>query len=386
MQCGLRFEPARLRGARAIRHRDGDRGQHIGILPLHPRGPGPAAGRGPRGGRGRPRRRSGSDGNGIFEPGETVTIKPSWKNVGTHDVTLDAAASKFSGPDQASSYSIVAGAAHYGTVAVGATADCGTNCYSLHVAELSPRPSTHWDATVIETPATDDPPRVWTLHLGDSFKDVARSNPYYKKIEALVHGGVQRAATGTGYCPGNIVSRYELAAFIARGVAGGGANIPSSGTVNGKPYNCTMGGSSIFSDVSPATDIFCKHVHYMAVQNVTLGCSETEFCPTAVANRVSMAGFIAKAVVAPGGGSAVPPVYGPDPVTGRSYSCDLSGPNTHFTDVPPSDPFCKHVHFLWAKGIIDWVHGRPVLSDRAVTGETMAKFLVNAFQLKLYGP
>ena len=124
----------------------------------------------------------------------------------------------------------------------------------------------------------------------------------------------------------------------------------------------------------------------MALQNVTLGCSETEFCPAAIANRDSMAGFIAKAVVAPGGGSAVPLVYGPDTVTGRSYSCDFGGPNTHFTDVPPTDPFCKHVHFLWAKGIIDGCGADQYCPTEGVTRETMAKFLVNAFQIKLYGP
>ena len=48
-----------------------------------------------------------------------------------------------------------------------------------------------------------------------------------------------------------------------------------------------------------------------------------------------MAAFIAKGIVAPAGGSAIPVSYGPDSVTGRSYSCDAGNPSLSFTDVPP---------------------------------------------------
>ena len=92
-----------------------------------------------------------------------------------------------------------------------------------------------------------------------------------------------------------------------------------------------------------------------------------------------MAAFVAKGIVAPAGGSAVPLTYGPDSVTGRSYSCDAASPSLSFTDVPIDSVFCKHVHYLWAKGIIGGCGTGTYCPTGEVTRGQMAKFLVNAF-------
>ena len=42
---------------------------------------------------------------------------------------------------------------------------------------------------------------------------------------------------------------------------------------------------------------------------------------------------MANGIVAPGGGASVPQTYGPDPVTGFSYSCDPGSSSLHFGDV-----------------------------------------------------
>ena len=99
-----------------------------------------------------------------------------------------------------------------------------------------------------------------------------------------------------------------------------------------------------------------------------------------------MAAFVAKAIVAPAGGAGLPQTYGPDPVTGFSYSCNAGTPNIHFTDVPVTDQFCKHVHYLWAKGIITGCGPTTYCPDDPVTRDAMAKFLTAAFNLQLYGP
>jgi hypothetical protein len=124
----------------------------------------------------------------------------------------------------------------------------------------------------------------------------------------------------------------------------------------------------------------------MAVQNVTLGCSGSLYCPATNLSRSEMAVFIARALVAPGGGAAVPQTYGPDPATGLSYSCNAGSPNLHFVDVPVSDSFCKHVHFLWAKGIIAGCSANQYCPADGVTRDQMSKFLGTAFNLVLYGP
>ncbi len=326
-----------------------------------------------------------SDGNGVFEPGETVGIKPTWKNQGTDPISLSGTASNFTGPGAAGLYSIADADAVYGSMAVNATADCGSNCYSLMVADPATRPITHWDAHFTETPSTlADPPKVWTLHLGDSFTDVPRSQLFYKRIETLVHTGITSGCAAGKYCPTDAVSRDQMSIFLAKGIAGGGPQVPVSGSFQGNPYNCVNGGTSLFADVAP-TDIFCKHVHYMAVQNVTLGCSGGNFCPHGTISRSDMAIFVAKAIVAPGGGGAVPQTY-TDAGTGLAYSCNPASPNLHFTDISVNDAFCKHVHFLWAQNIVSGCTATTYCPTQGVTRDQMARFLGNAFELVLYAP
>jgi hypothetical protein len=342
--------------------------------------------------------RTGSDGDGVLEPGETVLVEPRWKNTTGAPISLTGTVGNFGGPSGAS-YTVADGSASYGSISAGGSVNCSaaSNCYSLAVSSPVSRPASHWDASFTEAPSTGDAEKVWTVHIGGSFNDVdppgslnrsgaraSAGNPFYGKIETLLHTGITAGCTATTYCPGQVVSRGQMAIFIAKGVAGGGANIPTSGTANGKPYNCVSGGTSVFIDVSP-TDLFCRHAHYLAVQNVTLGCSGTAFCPNDDVTREGMAGFIARAIVAPGGGNAVPSSYS-DPLTHLAYSCVAGAANLHFTDVPVSSPFCKHVHYLWSKSIISGCGATIYCPTGTVTRDAMAKFLANAFQLKLYGP
>jgi len=129
--------------------------------------------------------------------------------------------------------------------------------------------------------------------------------------------------------------------------------------------------------------MFCKHIHFMARQNVDLGCDPRGYCPGDKLTRLQMAAFVAKALVQPGGDAAVPMSY-QDPVTGFSYSCDPESPNAHFTDVPITDPLCKDANYLWAKGVIAGCSPTEYCPAGEVTRDQMAKFLVNAFKLTLY--
>ncbi len=329
-----------------------------------------------------------SDGNGVLEPEESVFVEPSWKNPTGSSETPTGTASAFTGP-AGPDYNLDDDAADYGTIGAGAVKDCHLatgNCYQLTVSTGGgPRPAVHWDATFLETLTSGDPAKQWTLHIGDSFTDVPRSQPFYKRIETLLHNGITAGCTATTYCPTDRVARSQMAIFIAKGISGGGANVPASGLINAQPYDCRPGGNSLFTDVAP-TDIFCKHVHYVAAQNVTLGCAAGKYCPNDNVLRLDMASFIAKAVVAPAGGPGVPMTYGPDPVTGFSYSCSAASPNIHFTDVPVTNTFCKHVHYLWARGMITGCSATKYCPTDPVTRDTMAKFLSAAFKLALYGP
>jgi hypothetical protein len=170
--------------------------------------------------------------------------------------------------------------------------------------------------------------------------------------------------------------------FAARATSGGDANVPVAGYVNDLPYDCRGGGLSIFTDVSPA-DPFCRHVHAIAAKNVDVACSASRFCPNVHLSRAEDAILLAQILVAPGGDSAVPLIYGPDTATGRSYSCDPSSPNLHFADVGTSDPFCRHAHFLWAKGALEGCSADHFCASDEVARDEAAAHVVNAFGLRL---
>ena len=225
-----------------------------------------------------------SDVNGVLEPGETVRVEPSWQNVGGNAFSRTGTASAFTGPGGAL-YDIGNTTADYGSIPKGAIANCydasaAHDCYRMTVDVPASRPATHWDATFQEDLDVNGS-KIWTLHVGDSFSDVARSQPFYSKIETMLHFGITTGCTATAYCPGSPVSRDEMAIFIAKAVAGTGPLVPTAGLVGGQSYNCVNGGHSLFTDVAP-TDAACKHVHYLARENVTLGCNTNLYCPTQI--------------------------------------------------------------------------------------------------------
>jgi hypothetical protein len=130
------------------------------------------------------------------------------------------------------------------------------------------------------------------------------------------------------------------------------------------------------------TDAFCKHVHYLAYWGVTRGCTAGQFCPSAPVDRAAMAAFLVRGLlVAP-----IPEVRNDDPVTGRRYNCQSAAPETFFSDVPPTHAFCAAIHYLWARGFVAGCGADTYCPAAPVTRDAMAKFLVNTFDLKLYGP
>ena len=325
-----------------------------------------------------------SDGNGILEPGERVFVRPSWKNNSGASMPMSAAAG-FTGPAGAS-YALNDGTADYGLMVPGAAVDCATatgNCYEVSVSSPFPRPAPHWDATLTETPSSGSPPKAWSVHVGSSFVDVPKTHVFYPFIERILHNGVTVGCAVTNFCPDDAVTRFQMAVFLSRAQAGGDANVIQAATAQGQPYNCVSGGTSLFTDVPPDNP-FCRHVHYIYATNVTTGCEPGKFCPDANVTRAQMALFVSRAMA--GSDAAVPLAYGPDPVTGRSYSCDPASPNLHFTDVTTSDIFCRGTHFLWARNVISGFPDGSYGPALYVTRGAMAKFLSNAFAFQLYKP
>ena len=301
-----------------------------------------------------------SAGNGVLEPNEPlpVAVEPTWRNGGAVPIGLSGTSTSFTGP-AGPNYDNTDTAADYGTIAVGAEQQC-TDCYSVHITAAT-RPVQHWDATLGEgvlatLVAGGAPPnKVWKLHVGESFTDVPVSSSFYAFVETIFHHGITSGCgAGTAYCPGDTVTRQQMAVLLLRALEGPGY----------MPPGCA---APVFTDV-PCTNPFAPWINELATREVTGGCGDgTTFCPTNPTNRQQMATFLLKTKE---GSSYVPP------------ACTVPV----FGDVPCSNPFSPWVNELVARQVTAGCGNNNYCPATGVARQQMAVFLTKTFGLVLYGP
>jgi hypothetical protein len=294
-----------------------------------------------------------SNQNGVFEPGETVVVEPSWENPPASSAALAGVASAFSGPVGAS-YTITDASSAYGSPASGQAASCFDatgNCFTLALSNPATRPLAHWDAAFAEL-VNGTAAKTWRLHVGGSFADVPASDPFYAKIETLLHAGVTAGCNASHYCPASSITRAQMAVFLLKGKLGS-VYAPPAGT------------GTRFADVPPGA-FALDWIEDLASSGITAGCHPSLYCPDAAVTRAQMAVFLLKAEH----GSA----YIPPPASGV------------FADVSPSDPFAPWIEELAAEGITVGCGGGNYCPDDVNTRAQMAAFLDATFALTLYGP
>jgi hypothetical protein len=332
---------------------------------------------------------SSSNVNGILEPGESVFVDPSWTNFSGGTVHLTGTATALTGPSGAT-YTINDASADYGSIAAGAAGNCFAatgNCYRITISNPATRPVRRWEISLLETLSSGDTVTM-LLHVGATFNDVPVTDALYKYVEALVRNQVTVGFADGTYRPATSSLRSFTAMFTARALVApdGDPAIPASGTVGASAYACVAGGTSLFVDVLP-TDGWCKQIHYLASRNVNVSfqCSDASHaCPVADTSRAAAAVVVAGAMA---GADASVPVSGTFSDTGapRSYNCTTGG-SSHFPDVLVTDAFCRHVNYLWARGVISGYLDGTYEPASDVTRDQIAKFIVNAFNLSVYGP
>jgi cysteine-rich repeat protein len=290
-----------------------------------------------------------SDGNGVFESGETVGMAPSWRNAATAALPLTGALSSLTGPP-GPAYGIGDGSAAYGTVAAGATASCGGDCYRVSV-NADTRPQTHWDATGAEVLSSNGF-KSWALHVGQSFVDVPKANPFYRFVEVLLHRGITAGCNANSYCPTFSTTRDSMAVFVLVAKEGAGYTPPACGT-------------PVFSDV-PASSPFCRFIEELARRGVAGGCATGLYCPTAPVTREQMAVFVLRTL---------------DPALNPPACVQ---PNT-FDDVPETSVFCRWIEELARRNVVQGCGPTSYCPASPVTREQMGVFLGVTFGLTLYG-
>jgi hypothetical protein len=108
-----------------------------------------------------------------------------------------------------------------------------------------------------------------------------------------------------------------------------------------KSWTVHVGAS--FMDVTP-DNLYYAYVETLLHDNIAGGCGHNDFCPTTVIVRSELAVFVALAALFPAG---TLPVSGT--VGNATYNC-VAGGGSAFIDISPTDAFCKHVHWMAAKG------------------------------------
>ncbi|HJQ40383.1 MAG TPA: PKD domain-containing protein [Thermoanaerobaculia bacterium] len=309
--------------------------------------------------------------NGIAEPGEAVVVEPTWAVAPSATPALVFGQNAPLNPPIW--YMRANGRAQYNrnlgiSDCWNATAldyDLGP-CEVLIVSASDTRTAPHYDIPLTE--AHPDGGNVTTLvHVGASFNDVSKTAFYYPAVESLLHSGITTGCGGRNFCPGNTLSRQELAAMLVRGKYGASYTPPPC---NSQPYTdvtCDLWSAAFIAKAkadnliagypdgtfrptvavtrammaepllrasagmtaSPPcenvfTDVSCGDaslpggwISELKRRGITAGCTTTTYCPTLAVDRGSTALFLVRAfnlgidykVCAPGttvfGGSAI---------------------------------------------------------------------------------
>ncbi|WP_052664552.1 S8 family serine peptidase [Nitriliruptor alkaliphilus] len=108
---------------------------------------------------------------------------------------------------------------------------------------------------------------------GIRFSDVPRDSIFATDIDKLATAGITLGCGGDRFCPGDNVTRQQMAAFLTRGL------------------DLTATSGIRFSDVARGSAAE-RDIDRLATAGITLGCGGDRFCPGADVSRQQMAAFL----------------------------------------------------------------------------------------------
>ena len=183
------------------------------------------------------------------------------------------------------------------------------------------------------------------------YHDVATNNPFYPFICKVGVNQITGGCGGGNYCPGNPVTRAQMAVFLLKAIHGEGY----------APPPC----AGIFGDVPCPGGFAADWIEELYAESVTGGCQASPllYCPGNPVTRAQMAVFLLKAEH----GS----VYAPPACAGI------------FGDVACPSPFADWIEQLYAEQVTGGCQASPLLycPGNPNTRGQMAVFLVKTFGL-----
>ena len=160
----------------------------------------------------------------------------------------------------------------------GITKGCSQN--PLKYCPFDPVTRAQMAAFIVRAVDEGEPPADY-CDAGSPFPDVSPDTWPCKYIKRLLELEITKGCGGGNYCPGDTVTRAQMAAFIVRAVEG---EPPADYCDTGSP----------FSDVSPGTWP-CKYIKRLLELEITKGCGPGIYCPNNNVTRAEMAAFLARA-------------------------------------------------------------------------------------------
>ena len=183
-----------------------------------------------------------------------------------------------------------------------------------------------------------------------TFLDVPTDYWAWQYIEAIYAAGITSGCGNGNYCPTNNVTRAQMAIFLLRGI-------------HGSYYTPPAATGTVFADV-PADYWAASWVEQLALEGITGGCGNGNYCPDAPITRAEMSIFLLRAKY----GSA----YVPPTATG-----------TLFIDVPADYWAVDWVEQLYNEGVARGCGNGNFCPDIQMTRDQMAVFLQKLFGFPL---
>jgi len=159
----------------------------------------------------------------------------------------------------------------------GITGGCATVPTSLFCPE---NPVTRAQMAVFLERGMQGSAYIPSVATGAVFSDVPASHWAADWIEQLADDGITAGCGAGNFCPGNIVTRAQMAVFLLHAKYGAAyAPPPASGT--------------IFNDV-PGAHWAADWIEQLAAEGITTGCGNGNYCPGSKVTRAQMAVFLGK--------------------------------------------------------------------------------------------
>ena len=114
---------------------------------------------------------------------------------------------------------------------------------------------------------------------GNVFNDVSAASFGAAFIEQFFLDGITSGCGNNNYCPDDSVTRAQMAVFLLRAKHGAAFTPPSP--------------TGVFNDVG-ANSFGAGFIEQMAVENITSGCGNNNYCPNDSVTRAQMAVFIVR--------------------------------------------------------------------------------------------